>query len=64
MTEEIFKEEKIIKVRKEENEKVRKEENEKVRKENEQLRKDNVVKDANIKESVEKQKETKIPKEN
>ena len=64
MTGEIFKEEKIIKVRKEENEKVRREENEKVRKENEQLRKDNVVKDANIKESVEKQKETKIPKEN
>ena len=59
MSEEIFKEEKIItqhdvenkqlkeeneKLRKEENEKLRKEENEKLRKENEQLRKNNVVK--------------------
>ena len=56
MSEEIFKEEKIItqhdvenkqlkeeneKVRKEENEKVKKEENEKLKKENEQLRKEN-----------------------
>ena len=51
MSEEIFKEEKIItqhdvenKQLKEENEKLRKEENEKLRKENEQLRKNNVVK--------------------
>ena len=51
MSEEIFKEEKIItqhdvenKQLKEENEKRRKEENEKLRKENEQLRKNNVVK--------------------
>ena len=41
---------------KEENEKLRKEENEKLRKENEQLRKNNVVKNANIKESIEKPK--------
>ena len=37
------------KLRKEENEKLRNEENEKLRKENEQLRKNNVVKDADIK---------------
>ena len=65
MLEEIFKEENIFtqhyvknKQLKEENEKVRKEENEKLRKEenekgneneNEQLRKNNIVKDANIK---------------
>ena len=43
------------KVRKEENEKLRKEENEKGNEnENEQLRKDNTVKDANIKESIQK----------
>ena len=47
------------KLRKEENEKLRKEENEKLRKENEQLRKNNVVKDAEIKESIEKPKEIK-----
>ena len=41
------------KLRKEENEKLRKEENEKLRKENEQLRKNNVVKDATIKEPIE-----------
>ena len=67
MSEEIFKEEKVLtqhdvenkqlkkeneKVRKEENEKVRKEENEKLKKENEQLRKNNV--DVKIKESIEK----------
>ena len=61
MSEEIFKEEKIItqhdvenKQLKEENEKVesRKEENEKLKKENEQLRKNNV--DVKIKESIEK----------
>ena len=51
------------KLRKEENEKLRKEENEKLRKENEQLRKNNVVKDAEIKESIEKPKEIKSPKE-
>ena len=77
MSEEIFKE-KIItqhdvenkqlkeeneKLRKEENEKLRKEENEKLRKENEQLRKNNVVKDAEIKESIEKPKEIKSPEE-
>ena len=48
---------------KEENEKLRKEENEKLRKENEQLRKNNVVKDAEIKESIEKPKEIKSPEE-
>ena len=68
MSEEISKEEKVFiqhdvenkqlkeeseKLRKEENEKLRKEENEKLRKENEQLRKNNVVKDATIKESIE-----------
>ena len=78
MSEEIFKEEKIItqhdvenkqlkeeneKLRKEENEKLRKEENEKLRKENEQLRKNNVVKDAEIKESIEKPIEIKSPEE-
>ena len=39
------------KIRKEENEKIRKEENEKLRKENEQLRKNNVVRYVEIKES-------------
>ena len=70
MSEEIFKEEKIItqhdvenKQLKEENEKLRKEENEKLRKENEQLRKNNVVKDATIKESIEKPIEIKSPEE-
>ena len=78
MPEEIYKEEKIFtqhdvenkqlkeeneKLRKEENEKLRKEENEKLRKENEQLRKNNVVKDAEIKESIEKPKEIKSPEE-
>ena len=51
------------KLRKEENEKLRKEENEQLRKENEQLRKNNVVKDAEIKESIEKSKEIKSPEE-
>ena len=66
MSEEIFKQENIFtqhdvenKQLKEENEKLRKEENEKLRKENEQLRKNNVVKDATIKESI----EIKSPKE-
>ena len=78
MSEEIFKEENIFtqhdvenkqlkeeneKLRKEENEKLRKEENEKLRKENEQLRKNNVVKDATIKEPIEKPIEIKSPKE-
>ena len=73
MSEEIFKEEKIItqhdvenkqlkeeneKLRKEENGKSRKEENEKLRNdkenENEELRKNNIVKDANIKEPTQK----------
>ena len=60
MSGEIFKEEKILtqhdvenKQLKEENEKLRKDENEKLRNEkeneNEQLRKNNVVKDVNIK---------------
>ena len=44
---------------KEENEKLRKEENDKLRKEHEKLRKNNVVKDAEIKESIEKPKEIK-----
>ena len=47
----------------EENEKRRKEENEKLRKENEQLRKNNVVKDATVKESIKKPVEIKSPKE-
>ena len=70
MSEEIFKEENIFtqhdvenKQLKEENEKLRKEENEKLRKENEQLRKNNIVKDAEIKESIEKPKEIKSPEE-
>ena len=70
MSEEIFKEENIFtqhdvenKQLKEENEKLRKEENEKLRKENEQLRKNNVVKDAEIKESIEKPIEIKSPEE-
>ena len=67
MSEEIFKEEKIItqhdvenkqlkeeneKLRKEESEKLRKEESEKLRNENEQLKKGNAVKDATIKELI------------
>ena len=70
MSEEIFKEENIFtqhdvenKQLKEENEKLRKEENEKLRKENEQLRKNNVVKDATVKESIKKPVEIKSPKE-
>ena len=70
MSEEIFQEDNIFtqhdvknKQLKEENEKLRKEENEKLRKENEQLRKNNVVKDAEIKESIEKPKEIKSPEE-
>ena len=51
------------KLRKEENEKLRKEENEQLRKENEQLRKNNVDKDATIKESIEKPIEIKSPEE-
>ena len=63
MSEEIFKEEKGFtqpdveneKLRKAESEKLRKQESEKLRTDNgnEQLRKDNVVKDAAIKESIE-----------
>ena len=74
MLEEIFKEENIFtkhdveskqlkkeieKLRNEENQNLRKQENEKLRKENEELRKNNVVKDAKIKESIEKPKEIK-----
>ena len=44
---------------KQENENLRKEENEKLRKEHEKLRKNNVVKAAEIKESIEKPKEIK-----
>ena len=77
-SEEIFKEENIFaqhdvenkqlkeeneKLRKEENEKLRKKENEQLRKENEQLRKNTVVKDAIIKEPIEKTIEIKSPKE-
>ena len=58
MSEEIFKEEKIITQHDVENKQL-KEENEQLRKENEQLRKNNVVKDAKIKESIEKPKEIK-----
>ena len=66
MSEEIFKEEKRFPQHdvennqlKEENEKLRKEENEKLRKENQQLRKNSVFKDVEIKESIEKPKEIK-----
>ena len=66
ISEEIFKEENFFtqldvenKQLKEENEKLRKEENEKLRKENEQSREDNVIKDAEIKESIEKPKDIK-----
>ena len=62
MSEEIFKEEKIITQHDVENKQL-KEENEQLRKENEQLRKNNVVKDANIKELIEKPIEIKNPKE-
>ena len=62
MSEEIFKEEKIITQHDVENKQL-KEENEQLRKENEQLRKNNVVKDAEIKESIEKPKEIKSPEE-
>ena len=78
MSEEIFNEEKIFtqhdveneqlkeeneKLRKEKNEKLRKEENEKIRTENQQLRKNDIVKDVEIKESIEKPKEIKCPEE-
>ena len=53
MSEEIFKEEKIITQHDVENKQL-KEENEQLRKENEQLRKNNVAKDATIKESTKK----------
>ena len=56
-------EKKQLKEENEENEKLRKEENEKLRKENEQLRKNNVVKDSEIKEPKEKPKEVKSPEE-
>ena len=46
-------ENKLLKEEKEENEKLRKEENEKLRKENEQSRKNNAVKDSEIKKSIE-----------
>ena len=51
MSEEIFKEEKIITQHDVENKQL-KEENEQLRKENEQLRKNNIVKDAKIKELI------------
>ena len=63
MSEEIFKREKIstqhdVENKQEENEKLKKEDNEKLRKrnenENEQLRKNNVVKDTEIEESIKK----------
>ena len=78
MSEEIFNEEKFFtqhdveneqlkeeneKLRKEKNEKLRKEENEKIRTENQQLRKNDIVKDVEIKESIEKPKEIKCPEE-
>ena len=62
MSEEIFKEEKIITQHDVENKQL-KEENEQLRKENEQLRKNNIVKDAEIRELIEKLKEIKSPKE-
>ena len=71
MSEEIFKEENIFaqhdvenKQLREENEKLRKEKYEKLRKEkNDKLKKKNVVKDAEIKKSIEKPKEIKNFKE-
>ena len=64
MSKEIFKEEKIITQRDVENKQL-KEENEKLRKENEneneQFQKNNIVKDANIKELIEEPKEIKSP---
>ena len=48
-----YAENKLLKEEKEENEKLRKEENEKLRKENEQSRKNNAVKDSEIKKSIE-----------
>ena len=64
MPEEIFKKENIFtqndvkneKVKKGKNEKVKKEDNEKLKKENEQLRKNNVVEEFEIKESIKKPK--------
>ena len=50
---EKLRKEKNDKLRKEENGKLRKDENEKLRKENEQLRKNNIVKDVTIKELIE-----------
>ena len=46
-----------------ENEKLRKEENEKLRKENGPLRKNNIGKEVEAKESIEKPKEVKSPEE-
>ena len=61
-SEEIFKEEKFFTKHDVENKQL-KEENEKLRKENEQLGKNIVVKDAEIKESIENPTEIKSPKE-
>ena len=62
MSEEIFKE-KFFTQHDVENEKLRKEENEKLRKENEPFRKNNIVKDVETRESIEKPKEVKSPEE-
>ena len=59
---EKWKKEESEKLRNEENEKLRNEENEKLRKENERLRKNNEVKDVEIKESIEKPIEWKFLK--
>ena len=62
MSEEIFKEEKIITQHDVENKQL-KEENEQLRKENEKLGKNNVAKDITIKESIKTTKEIKNPEE-
>ena len=69
MSKEIIKEEKSFtqhdvenKQLYKENEKIRKEKNEKLREKDEQLTKNNVVKDSEIKESIEKSKEIKSSK--
>ena len=63
MSEEIFEEEKVFTQHDVANKQLRKEGNEKLRKENKQLRKNDVIKDSEIKESIEKSKEIKSPEE-
>ena len=61
-SEEIFKEENVFTKHDVKNKQL-KEENEQLRKGNEKLRKNNIVKDADIEESIQKPKEIKSPKE-